>query len=339
MPELPEVETVLRGLKARVLGRRVAAVEVRNPLVIHGGPDEFVASVAGRRIEAFQRKGKALAIELGPRNRKAGSEDAACRFLLVRLGMTGQLVVVPSDAPLQSHTHVRLVLEDGREEIRFRDTRRFGRLRCCTRDELEGILGRLGPDAPRISEEQFLNATRGRRGSIKGWLLNQQVLSGLGNIYADEALFEARIHPLAQPGRLSAEAVRRLHRAVKKILKRAVELQGTSFRDYIDIEGRPGNFSPRLRVYQRTGDPCRRCGRPIRRVVVAGRSSHFCPNCQRRPRGEPESKEDAPPGPASQEAGLNARPSRVMTCKTLRKNGSERCHSERSEESRSGRSV
>jgi len=299
MPELPEVETVLRGLRARVLGRRVAAVEVRNPLAIHGGPDEFVASVAGRRIEAFVRKGKALAIELGPRNRKAGSEDAACRFLLVRLGMTGQLVVVPSDTALQPHTHVRLVLEDGREEIRFRDTRRFGRLRCCTRDELEGILGRLGPDAPEISEEQFLNATRGRRGSVKGWLLNQQILSGLGNIYADEALFDARIHPLTQPGRLSAEAARRLHRAMKKILKRAVELQGTSFRDYIDIEGRPGNFSPRLRVYQRTGEPCRRCGRTIRRVVVSGRSSHFCPNCQRPPRhaASPSPKKTHPPVP------------------------------------------
>jgi formamidopyrimidine-DNA glycosylase len=284
MPELPEVETVLRGLKARVLGRRVAAVEVRNPLVIHGGSGEFVAGVTGRRFEAFVRKGKALAIELGPRPNEAASEDAAGYFLLVRLGMTGQLVVVPGDAALQPHTHVRLVLDDGREEIRFRDTRRFGRLRCCTRDEMEGILGRLGPDAPQISEEQFLSAARGRRGSIKGWLLNQQVLSGLGNIYADEALFEARIHPLSQPGRLSAEAARRLHRAVKKILKRAVELQGTSFRDYIDIEGRPGNFLPKLRVYQRTGEPCRLCGRPIRRVVVSGRSSHFCPNCQRRPR-------------------------------------------------------
>ena len=282
MPELPEVETVLRGLRARVLGRRVAAVEVRNPLVIHGGSNEFVAGITGRRIEALRRKGKVLVVELGPRNNDAGSEDAPECFLLVRLGMTGQLVVVPSDAALQPHTHVRLVLDDGREEIRFRDTRRFGRLRYLTREELEGILGRLGPDAPEISEEQFLDAARGRRGSIKGWLLNQQILSGLGNIYADEALFEARIHPLAQPGRLSAEAARRLHRAVKKVLKRAIELQGTSFRDYIDIEGRPGNFLPRLRVYQRTGEPCVICGTPIRRILVAQRSSHFCPKCQRR---------------------------------------------------------
>jgi formamidopyrimidine-DNA glycosylase len=284
MPELPEVETVLRGLRARVLGRRVSAVEVSNPLVIHGDCGEFVTGVVGRRIEALRRKGKALAIELACGNGEAGSLDAGRRFLLVRLGMTGQLLVVPREASLEPHTHVRLVLEDGREEIRFRDVRRFGRLRSCTPEEVEAILGQLGPDAPEISEEEFFQALEGRRGAIKGWLLNQRVLSGLGNIYADEALFSARVHPLAQPARLSPNAARRLHRAVKKVLRRAVELQGTSFRDYVDIEGRPGNFSPRLHVYQRTGEPCHRCGRAIRRVAVCGRSSHFCPNCQRRPR-------------------------------------------------------
>jgi formamidopyrimidine-DNA glycosylase len=114
--------------------------------------------------------------------------------------------------------------------------------------------------------------------------MNQQLLAGLGNIYADESLFVARIHPLAQPGRVSAQKARRLFKAVRKVLEHAVKLQGTSFRDYVDIEGRPGNYEPRLRVYQRTGKPCRRCGRPIRRIVIAGRSSHFCPWCQPRPR-------------------------------------------------------
>ena len=299
MPELPEVETVLRGLKARVLGRRLAAVEVRNSQVIQGDPEGFAAGVAGRRIAALHRKGKALAIELGSRNGDAVSEHREAgnrrtgkrgarnqeeRFLVVRLGMTGQLVVVPREASLQPHTHVRLLLEGGAEELRYQDVRRFGRLRYSTREELEAIFARLGPDAPEISEQEFLRAFEGRRGSIKGWLLNQGILSGLGNIYADEALFEARIHPLAQPGRLTSKAARRLHRAVKKILKHAVKLQGTSFRDYIDIEGRPGNFLPRLRVYQRTGKPCRRCATPIRRIVIAGRSSHFCPKCQPHPR-------------------------------------------------------
>lgn len=278
MPELPEVETVSQGLRKRVLGRRVDDVEVRHPAVIVGLPEEFVARLAGRSIVSVQRKGKALALEL------ASADGAAPCYLLVRLGMTGQFTVTLRQAPLESHTHVRIALGQGEEEIRFRDVRRFGRLRCCTRKELEAVLGSLGPDAREIREEQFLDAMRGRRGALKSWLMNQRLIAGLGNIYADEALFLARLHPLAQPGRLSPEAARRLLQAVKRVLNQAVELQGTSFRDYIDIEGRPGNYLPRLRVYQRTGEPCRRCGRPIRRIVVAGRSSHLCSHCQPRPR-------------------------------------------------------
>jgi formamidopyrimidine-DNA glycosylase len=278
MPELPEVETVMRGLKQRVLGRRLAAVEVLNPLVIAGPADDFAAGVSNRSVAGLRRKGKTLAIELEGRN-----GQPSC-YLLLRLGMTGQVILTPQELPLQPHTHVRILLEPGSEEIRYRDVRRFGRLRCCTRQELETIWDRLGPDAPEISEAQFFEATRHRYGSVKSWLLNQQMLAGLGNIYADEALFEARIHPLTQPARLSAASARRLHRAVKSVLKRAVNRQGTTFRDYMDIEGRPGNFSVRLKVYQRTGQPCRRCGRPIRRLVIGGRSTHFCPHCQPRPR-------------------------------------------------------
>lgn len=277
MPELPEVETVLRGLRQRALGRRVAAVEVLNPGVIAGARNEFERAVAGRSIENLERKGKALAIRLAGQNRNPPL------YLLLRLGMTGQLIVTARESPLLPHTHVRLVLDEGEEELRYRDTRRFGRLRCLTRPELDRVFARLGPDAREISEEDFQRALKGRRGAIKSWLMNQGLISGLGNIYADEALFAARIHPLAQAGRLSPRAARRLHRAVKKVLDRAVELQGTSFRDYVDIEGRPGNFLSRLRVYQRTGEPCHRCRAPIRRLIVAGRSSHFCPRCQPRP--------------------------------------------------------
>ena len=144
------------------------------------------------------------------------------------------------------------------------------------------MTGGRRPDAP--GGRSGADLSLADRGAIKGWLLNQQGVSGLGNIYADEALFEARIHPLAQPEHVSPAAARRLYRAVKKVLKRAVNLQGTTFRDYIDIEGRPGNFLQRLRVYQKTRQPCPRCHRPIRRIVIAGRSSHYCPRCQRRPR-------------------------------------------------------
>ena len=276
MPELPEVETVLQGLQKRALGRRILSVEVRHPGVIVGSPEQFAGEVEGRSVVSIRRKGKALALELA-------AESAPPRYLLVRLGMTGQFTVSPRQAPLAPHTHVLLGLGED-DELRFRDVRRFGRLRCCTREQMEAVFARLGPDAQQVTEHQFLSAMRDRRGAIKNWLMNQQLLAGLGNIYADESLFVAGIHPLAQPGRVPAEMGHRLFKAVRKVLDHAVKLQGTSFRDYVDIEGRPGNYEPRLRVYQRTGEPCRRCGRLIRRIVIAGRSSHFCPGCQPRPR-------------------------------------------------------
>ncbi|MBZ5543307.1 MAG: bifunctional DNA-formamidopyrimidine glycosylase/DNA-(apurinic or apyrimidinic site) lyase [Acidobacteriia bacterium] len=278
MPELPEVETVLRGLRQRAVGRRITQVEVHHAGVIVGTAEEFAKAVSGRVIAALRRKGKALGLELRAKN------GAAARFLLVRLGMTGQFVVMPRAAPLENHTHVRMVLDDGRDEIRYRDVRRFGRLRCCTAEELEAVFARLGPDAPDIREEEFLAALLGRRGAIKSWLMNQQFLAGLGNIYADEALYAARIHPLTQAGRLSPPAARTLLRAMKRVLARALHFGGTSFRDYLGADGEPGEFLEKLNVYQRTGERCRRCRTQIRRIVVTGRSSHFCPRCQPRPR-------------------------------------------------------
>jgi len=278
MPELPEVETVLRGLRRRAQARRIVAVDILHAGIIVGDMEDFISRIEGRTVVAIRRKGKVLAMEL------ASGERSEPVCLVLRLGMTGQVTLQPVQSPLEPHTHVRVKFEGGREELRFRDVRRFGRLSCLTREEFDALLKTLGPDAQQVTEEDFLAAMRGRRGAIKSWLLNQQGVSGLGNIYADEALFEAGIHPLAQPEYVSTASARRLHRAVQKVLKRAVNLQGTSFRDYIDIEGRPGNFLQRLQVYQKTGKPCRRCGSPIRRIVVAGRSSHFCPRCQHRPR-------------------------------------------------------
>lgn len=278
MPELPEVETVAQGLRRRALGRRISAVEVRHASVIVGSPEEFISTLAGRKLERVSRKGKAIAVELGGEN---GGEP---RYLLVRLGMTGQLTVTPRDAPVEPHTHVLMPLDDGREELRFRDARRFGKLRSLTLPELEKVLGGMGPDAQRVTEPEFRAAMKGRKGAIKSWLMNQNLVAGLGNIYADEALFEARIHPLAQPGRVSSGKAHDLYKAVRKVLDRAVRLGGTTFSDYLDIEGRPGAFLSKLRVYQHTGEPCRRCGQPIRRIVIGGRSSHFCRHCQPRPR-------------------------------------------------------
>ncbi|HXH50612.1 MAG TPA: bifunctional DNA-formamidopyrimidine glycosylase/DNA-(apurinic or apyrimidinic site) lyase [Terriglobia bacterium] len=277
MPELPEVETVLRGLRKRALGRRIVEVDVLHAGVIAGDVENFISQISGKAAIAVLRKGKVLAVEL------ADTDATETIHLILRLGMTGQVTIQPVDAPLESHTHVRMLFEGRKEELRFRDVRRFGRLRCSTSAELDALLRSLGPDAQLATEKEFQHAMRGRRGAIKSWLLNQQGVSGLGNIYADEALFEAGIHPLAQPDRVSPASAQRLYRAVRKVLKRAVNLQGTTFRDYIDIEGRPGNYLQRLRVYQKTGEACPRCGTSIRRTVIAGRSSHFCPQCQRRP--------------------------------------------------------
>jgi formamidopyrimidine-DNA glycosylase len=278
MPELPEVETVAQGLVRRALGRRITAIEIRHAGVIAGAVEEFASTIEGRKLAKVSRKGKAIAVEL------AADDGSAPRFLLVRLGMTGQLTVTPHDAPVESHTHVFMTLDDGREELRFRDSRRFGRLRSLTQPELEKVLGALGPDAQIVSKPQFLAAMRGRKGAIKSWLMNQNLVAGLGNIYADEALFEAGLHPLAQPGRVSPAKAHQLYKAVRRVLDRAVRLGGTTFSDYLDIEGRPGGFLSKLRVYQHTGEPCRRCGHTIRRIVVGGRSSHFCARCQPRPR-------------------------------------------------------
>jgi len=282
MPELPEVETVRRGLEARVLGRCITAVEVLHPQVIGGSLAEFERNVRGF-IRRLDRKGKAIAIELDLASKPADGKRDSQRYLLLRLGMTGQVTVLPSDRPLEPHTHVRLTLESG-EEIRYRDVRRFGRLRCCSRAEIEAIFEGLGPDAPTMPEADFIQALKGRRTPIKSWLLNQARVAGVGNIYADEALFEARVHPLTEAGRLRRSSASALRRAVEKVLRRAVAKQGTSFRDYVDIEGRPGRFAQSLKVYQRTGQPCPRCGAKIRRLVLAGRSSHFCPRCQPHPR-------------------------------------------------------
>ncbi|MGH9356043.1 MAG: bifunctional DNA-formamidopyrimidine glycosylase/DNA-(apurinic or apyrimidinic site) lyase [Terriglobia bacterium] len=273
MPELPEVETIRRGLNRRAVGREIRQVEVLNFWVIRGNQQVFIQQLEGRRISRVDRKGKLLAFELSK-----GGEPTA--HLVVRLGMTGQLTLSPRREPLLPHTHVRITLEEGREELRYRDPRRFGTLRCCTAAELGEIVRRLGPDALKITLKQFRASLRGRQGAIKGWLLNQRMVAGLGNIYADEALFDSRIHPQSPAGALPSRASRALHSAAVNVLQRAITFQGTSFRDYIDIYGNPGNFGARLSVYGRTDQPCPRCGNPICRIIVCGRSSHFCPHCQ-----------------------------------------------------------
>ncbi len=284
MPELPEVETVARDLAGLVTGAVIIGARGDWPRAIasHDSPDAFAAAVAGRRIEAVGRRGKQLVVRL--------SGDAA---LTIYLKMTGQLFVVPSSAPTDRHVHVALALEDGRE-LRFRDVRKFGRIGLWSVDPVSravlaaGGAGDLfaahGPEPleTAFTVKAFRSRLRARRLRLKPLLLDQGFIAGVGNIYADEALWRSRLHPLRTPGTLRPADESRLYRAVRAVLAEAVERRGSSVDDYTAPEG-DGSMQEYLQVYQRAGEPCPRCARPIRRIVVGGRSTHFCSWCQRLP--------------------------------------------------------
>ena len=275
MPELPEVESLAAELRRRLPGSVISGVE-QSPLLAAGKSGPLPADqLKGKMFGPVSRKGKALA--LGLRNKTKVEA-----FLLWRLGMTGQLTLTSPDTPVAPHTHVRIFLDQGRCELRFRDARRFGSVRRLTPEELKRELARMGPDALEVEESEFFESLHRRRGAIKSLLMNQQILAGLGNIYADESLFLARIHPETAAGRIRRAKTSVLYRAMQEVLKRAVGRGGTSFRDYVNSEGKPGRFQSRLKVYGRDGEPCPRCGNPIRKIIVGGRGTHFCSRCQRK---------------------------------------------------------
>ncbi len=279
MPELPEVETVARDLRPLVRGRRVERVEVRMPGIVRY-PDEqtFAALLRGRRFGELARRGKYLLLPLD-------EETAAPPPLLVcHLGMTGQLRLVPPATPEPDHLHVVLHL-DGGDELRYRDPRRFGRLLLGTPDELIAAraMPLLGPEpiADEFTGALLWHRLEGRRAPIKALLLEQTVVAGVGNIYADEALFRARIRPLRPAGTLSRPAVRRLAVALREVLGEAVLNRGSSVVNYRDVWGEAGSQQDRLLVYGRAGEPCVRCGRPLRLSRIAQRSAVWCGWCQR----------------------------------------------------------
>jgi formamidopyrimidine-DNA glycosylase len=277
MPELPEVETVARGLRGVLPGRRIVEVRLGKTDFIDD-PAALERDLPGSLISAVRRVGKFLVLDLESSN---GARHE--RSLLIHLGMTGQIVTCAPDATVAPHTHAFLALDDGRE-IRYTDIRRFGRIAILEASGRESVLGVLGLEPLEASEEEFRARIAGRRARIKALLLDQHVLRGMGNIYTDESLFRARIHPARLGAQLKREEVHRLYRAVRSVLSEAIRLRGSSISDYVDAEGQPGEFQLRHRVYQREGKKCFRCRARIRRVVVAGRSSYFCPNCQRGPR-------------------------------------------------------
>jgi formamidopyrimidine-DNA glycosylase len=277
MPELPEVETVARGLRTVLPGRRILSVRLGKTDFIDD-PAALEQTLPGSRIIAVRRHGKFLVLDL----ERASAGDGR-PSLLIHLGMTGQLVVCPSEAPVIPHTHVLVPLDDGRE-LRYTDVRRFGRMRIVEDGDHKSTLGELGIDPLEATEEEFSSKLRGRHARIKALLLDQRVLRGMGNIYTDESLWRAHIHPARLGSTLKPAELRNLHRAVRAVLLEAIRLRGSSISDYVDSEGQRGEFQLRHRVYQRTGKKCFRCRTKIRRAIVAGRGTHFCPRCQPPPR-------------------------------------------------------
>ncbi|HEX5741927.1 MAG TPA: bifunctional DNA-formamidopyrimidine glycosylase/DNA-(apurinic or apyrimidinic site) lyase [Pilimelia sp.] len=280
MPELPEVETVRRGLRQWAVGRPVAAVEVLHPRAVRRhvpGPADFVAALVGRRFTDVRRRGKYLWLPLD-------SGDA----LLGHLGMSGQFRVLPADAPDGPHLRVRFRFAAG-PQLRFVDQRTFGGLAVSAGGaELPAEIAHIAADPFDAAFDPAACAARlrGRRTEVKRALLDQTVVSGVGNIYADEALWRARLHGAHRADRLTAAAARTLLGHVADILREAVDAGGTSFDAlYVNVNGESGYFDRALHVYGREGQPCDRCGAPIRREPFMNRSSYSCPDCQPRPRG------------------------------------------------------
>ncbi len=302
MPELPEVETIRRTLTPRLVGRTIKSVEVRTPKFIVGAsPEEFRGAVEGARIDSLDRRGKFLIINLEyPAGRGEGhsrrSTDAP-RLpgdIVVHLKMAGQLVWCRPGEDLgptrTKHTHVVFHLDDG-HELRYLDLRHFGRVYFPPGNAADPVLSRmlrtiqtLGPE-PReggLEWESFRRKLARRHARIKPLLLDQAFVAGLGNIYADECLFRARVHPLRRASTLTDAEAAALYQAMREVIGEAIDRHGTSVRDYVDGEGRRGMFAEELQAYGRTGQPCPRCGEAIERLMIGGRSSHLCPKCQPR---------------------------------------------------------
>jgi formamidopyrimidine-DNA glycosylase len=300
MPELPEVETVANGVHQRIHGQTITSVRTTsNPQSFKSPPTELEAILTGSRIDRVHRVGKTIVADLtlsasqnviSTEAKRSGgpalSEVDRVRFstenaspteaqLLIHLGMTGRLLVSTPETPIPPHTHAILTLSSGKE-LRFVDPRRFGRLSVS-----HAPYAGPGREPLTIPLEDFIALFRGRKTPIKAALLNQSLLHGVGNIYADEALFHAGVRPRRHAGRLTRNELTRLRAALQKVLRHAIKLGGSSVSDYVDAEGIAGFFQLHHRVYSRTGQPCRTCKTPIERIVIGGRSTHFCPTCQK----------------------------------------------------------
>ncbi len=276
MPELPEVETIARGLASRVTGDFIESVWLGSkPEPLKSPAAEIAATLQSRRIADVRRMGKHIVFELvGARGRRSGKRAGAKAQWIVHLGMTGSMLVCKPEAEIARHTHAVVKLASGRE-LRFVDPRRFGRLSVAHDFDAGGC------EPLDVKLDRFITLFHGRRTPIKSALLNQKLLRGVGNIYADESLFRAGIRPRRRAASLTRENLRRLYKSVQEVLKEAIALGGSSVSDYVDSDGQEGSFQLEHRVYGREGERCLKCKTVIKRVVIAGRSSHYCPKCQK----------------------------------------------------------
>ncbi|MDX1493105.1 MAG: bifunctional DNA-formamidopyrimidine glycosylase/DNA-(apurinic or apyrimidinic site) lyase [Longimicrobiales bacterium] len=273
MPELPEAETIVRGLRPAIVGETIVRAEVLKPDILREPKRHFWPKVRGRAIEGVERRAKNIVIRL----------DGAT-VIAVNLGMTGRLLPFPSPPRGRrrpTHPAVRFRFESGGILV-FDDVRRFGTVECLTADEWQGRSQAMGPEplAPDFTADALLEGLQRSRSPIRSWLLDQRRIAGVGNIYAAEALFLAGIHPERPARSVSRNEARALHGAIRRVLSEAIRAGGTTIRDYRTATGEAGGFAPSLYVYGRDGAPCRNCGGEIRRIVFSNRSAFFCPTCQ-----------------------------------------------------------
>jgi formamidopyrimidine-DNA glycosylase len=288
VPELPEVETTVREIRPDLLGRRLASVAASDRNLRWPWDGDWNARLIGLEVQEVRRRGKWIVLRLSSQ-----------RYLVFHLGMSGQLRVLPAKEPVADHTHLIFGLDRGETQLRFRDIRRFGLARVFgDRQLLEDFFARsgLGPEPFELDRDYWRGCLKKTGRCLKAVLLDQRVVAGVGNIYADESLWTARLHP-AQTGRDTTPAeADRLRGAIAQVLRRAIDRRGSSIRNYVGGSGARGQYQNEFRAYGRTGQPCRRCGEPIRCIRLAGRSTHYCPDCQ-----------PTPPKPKKRQRGVFAR--------------------------------
>lgn len=277
MPELPEVETIVQGLRKSVIGKKIKSVKCDGCRVFE--QSDFKKDLAGRKIKSVSRRGKFIILDLSD-----------SYHLLIHLGMTGGLFYQKKDQPIDKHDHLIIDFSDDKTQLRYNDQRKFGKIRkrktanrkqTTVNCEPFTELAHLGCEPLEVTADDFVKIVGNRKGRIKPLLLNQKVIAGIGNIYSDEALFQARMHPLTPANRISKQRLKKLREAIQKILKKAILAGGSSVDNYTNLQGERGFFQLEHKVYAREGEKCKRCGTKIKRIRVTQRSTHYCPGCQR----------------------------------------------------------